>query len=313
MAMILLYYVLLAVPLPLLWLAWRARGWPRVWLIVIAVAGLAAMLHEVRMWMGPPSAIRLDIPLLAIALGILYLGAALVLFRPGQRWAASALALVVLAVGGGMAYQWHLAGLESKRLTKLFLARNALLFEAKFRNAATYELQFGPFDMAAGAALSGHWLSQDDSRWSRLIINAEDRIWLFHHCGDTECTYAAQGARLEPSGTADEDWRATLTPRVGTPLAVRIKRHGADRLSLTNGGRTVSFVRAAPPIHHSPDAEALNFLGSFAAIACRGQHAVVRQLWLWRDADRLYALAIAATLVARPACRLRQPAGVGRG
>ena len=82
MAMILLYYVLLAVWPLLLWPSFRLKGWSRGWLIVTAVAGALATAHEVPMFLGPPAAIRLDAYLIAMVLGSLSPAAA-----AGRGWA----------------------------------------------------------------------------------------------------------------------------------------------------------------------------------------------------------------------------------
>jgi hypothetical protein len=60
----------------------------------------------------------------------------------------------------------------------------------------------------------------------------------------------------------------------------------------------VPFSKAPPPTGDAPVRTSLTYLGPFAAIACRRQHADVRQLWLWRDGARLYAIGVFSTLVA---------------
>ena len=87
---LLLYYVLLVIWLPLPWLALKLRGWARVALLVVAGCGLAAAVYEARLWAGTMPSIRLDIPLISVALGGLYGFAALVLFRARRPKAAGA-------------------------------------------------------------------------------------------------------------------------------------------------------------------------------------------------------------------------------
>ena len=85
---ILLYYGLLAVWPLFLWPALRLAGWSRACLLAAAIAGMAATAHEIRMLTGTPSAIRLDIPLIATALGLFYAIAAAVMMR--ARWRKTA-------------------------------------------------------------------------------------------------------------------------------------------------------------------------------------------------------------------------------
>lgn len=297
MSAILFYYLLLAVWPALVWPALRLRGWARLWLVLAALAGLAATVYEVRLWSGQMPAIRLDILPIAFVLAVLYLSAAAILVRARRRLGALSLALAVAVAGGGLAYRWHLAGREAERLSALVERGHALMFAALFRDAATYERHFGPFAPAAPFPV-GHWQGPGDAHWSRLIVNARGGTWLFHRCGETECPFAGAAAALRPVSTAPESWEADLMPRFGAAQTIRVARQSPERLSLTVGERTVPLLGTPAPIDPSPAPAVLEVVGSYAAIACRGQHAAVRQVWLWREADRLYALAVAATPVA---------------
>ena len=99
MAFVFLYYALLVVCLPLLWPALRLKGWSRAWLLVVAGAGLLATGHEFRTMFWTANPIRLDIPLIAIVLGVLYASAAAVLFRAAWRKSAARILSVVEKVG----------------------------------------------------------------------------------------------------------------------------------------------------------------------------------------------------------------------
>jgi hypothetical protein len=177
-----LYFVLLAAWLPLVWPLLRLRGWPRAVLALVVLAGLGAVLHEVRMFLGDPAEIRLDILLIAAALLCLYALATVVLFAARWRRTAGLLGLLLLSVGGAMAYDWIALGRESERLRAALHTRNALLFDAMFRDPETYEGQFGPFSEAPGGHPVGHWRAEGDRQYTRLIVNAEGRVWLFHRC-----------------------------------------------------------------------------------------------------------------------------------
>jgi hypothetical protein len=290
---LLLYYALIVLWLPLLWPAFGARGGTRIWLLVVAAAGLLATLHEIRMVFWTTEAIRLDIILIALLLAGLYGSAVVVLFRGGRRKAAGTLTLALALIGTGMGYEWVSLGKESARLMADFHARNTLLFAAKFRSRETYEAVFGPFTGTRGDAFPvGHWQAQGNTSYRRLIVNAEGRIRLFYSCGRAECDYGSRGSALQGTGDgAANHWRATLRPHVAAPFEVRLARAPSGRLTLEARGVTVQFSKAPPPISARPAQQTLAFLGRFAALQCRGNHAKVDQLWLWmgrgsKDGDR---------------------------
>ena len=293
-----LYFALLVVWLPLLWSALRLGGWSRAWLLVVAAAGLLATGHEIRTLLGTVSAIRLDIPLIAIALGVLYASAATVLFRAAWRKSAAALIAALVMAGGGMTYSWVEAGRESERLTEVFDERNALLFEARFRDFDTYANYFETFDARPTFFPAGHWEDQGQGYFSRLIVNPQGHVWAFYRYGDTECTYRSVDTGLEAVGDpAEKQWDVTLDPRVGAPVTVRIAQPAPDRLTIEGRGQPSTFTKTLPPIDPVPVRRSLIYLGAFSAVDCRGQHARVHQLWLWQEAMRLYAVGIFATLL----------------
>lgn len=322
MIVIVLYYILLALSPLLLWPAYRLRGVARVWLLIVAACGLVAIGHEVRTVFWTDNAIRLDVFLIAIALLVLYAIAAAVLLRAGWRKASAMLALALLVTGGGMTWKWIMLGRESERLSATFDAANALLFEAKFRDADTYRRQFGPF-AATGAHPVGHWTAQGPTRYTRLIVNGAGRAWLFYRCGNTECADrsrdAGRRALIGEAGAADtavpngKTWRVTMTPRAGLPFPIRITRHDGGRLSVAVHGRTVSFDAAPPPIAATPPVAELEFLGAYSGAICLRRHAKIRQLWLWREGARLYGVGIFATLIPGRHAGYVSPVVLGEG
>ena len=294
-----LYYALLIVWLPLLWPALRLRGWSRAWLLVVAAAGLLATGHEIRILFWTVSAIRLDILVIAVVLVMLYATAAAVMLRAAWRKSAAALVAVVVVAGGGMTYGWIEAGRESARLTEVFHERNALLFEAKFRDFNTYADYFEVFDARPTFFPVGYWAAQDSGYFSRLVVNPQGRVWAFFRCGDTECMYRSVDPGLEAVGhLAERRWDVTLKPSVGAPVTVRIAQPTLDRLTIEGRGQPTKLAKSLPPIDPAPARRSLNYLGPFSAVECRGQHAAVRQLWLWQEGTRLYAVGIFSTLVA---------------
>lgn len=314
MAFLLLYYALLAVWPLLLWPALHLAGWSRAWLCLAAIAGLLASAHEIRMTYGAPRAIRLDIPLIAIMLCAFYAIAALALFRGRWRKSAAALGAVLLLAGGGMSYGWIEAGRESARLSEVFRTRNALLFEAKFRSRAAYESYFGLGEAGPGSLPVGHWEAQEGGYFSRLVVNPQGDVWAFYPCGETECDYRSADPGLQAEGDpAERRWRATLKPSVGQPATVEITQPDADHLTVVGRGQPTTLAKAPPPVDPAPPQEVLTFLGSFAQMDCRGQHADVRQLWLWREDARLYAVGIFATLLSGRRTDFVLPVVLGEG
>ena len=293
-----IYFALLAVWPLLLWPAVKLPGWPRIWLCVVVGAGLLASVHEFRMVYGTTSAIRLDIPLIAIALCALYAATAVVLLQRGWRWAAVALGLVTALLGGAIAYLWIDAGRESKRLTEVFNARNSLMFEARFRSMAVYNAYFGMTATGPGVYPVGHWEAKGGGYFSRLVVSPRGRVWAFFPCGETECDYRSADPGLQAVGEPPAGrWDLTLKPSAGLAVAARITQRDAEHLTIEGRGQPTTFTKAPPPIGPAPAAEPLKYLGRFIQMECRGQHADVRQLWLWREDARLYAVGIFAPLV----------------
>jgi hypothetical protein len=325
MAMILLYYVLLAVWPLLLWPALRLKGWSRGWLIVTAVAGALATAHEVRMFLGPPAAIRLDVFLIAMVLGVLYAGAAAVLFLGRRRKSAAVVGVAIVVIGGGMSYLWSEAGRQTERLTRAYYEGQALLFEAKFRSPEAYADYFRIFDARPTLAPVGHWAPQGGGEsgeggfFTRLIVNPEGRAWAFHPCGQlspvTECMYRAADPGIKPLGdVAGRRWEIPLVSPSGSPFTtVTIAQTGAEQLTLEGMGEPLTFVKTPPPIDPAPAPARLSYLGPFTQMECRGPHAAVRQLWLWQEDARLYAVGFFQTLLAGQQASYVSAAVLGEG
>ncbi len=310
----LLYYELLAAWPLFLWPALRLAGWSRAWLLVAVLAGALATVHEIRILTGTPSAIRLDIPLIAIALGVLYGTAAAVMFLRRRRKTAAVVGAVLVLAGGGLGYTWIQAGREAERLSAVFRARNALLFEAKFRSLDAYGSYFRMFDPGPTVLPVGHWEAQGGGYFSRLIVNPEGRAWAFYPCDQTECAVHSADPGVRPVGDpAERRWEVTLSPSMGAPVTLRIAQSDPDRLTLEGRGQPAAFTKTPPPIDPAPARQSLIFLGPFARVECRTQHADVRQLWLWREDARLYAVGIFATLLAGTHSDFVSPILLGEG
>ncbi len=327
MVTILLYYALLAVWPLLLWPAWRLKGWSRGWLIVTVIAGALGIANEVRVLAGPPAAIRLDVVAISVVLGVLYTGAAAVLLLGRRRKLAAVMGVAIVAIGGGMSYSWIEAGRQGDRLTRVFYDGQALLFEARFRSPETYAAHFRMADarptlgpVGHWAAPVGHWAAQGDGGYfTRLIVNPEGRAWAFYPCGRssplTECMYHSADPGVRPVGEAAERrWDIAFVSPSGSPFAtVRIAQTDPDLLTLEGMGEPATFVKTPPPFGPAPGPAALSYLGSFVQIECRGPSAALRQLWLWREDERLYAVGFFGTLPAGERANFVMPTVIGEG
>ena len=297
--MYLLYCGLLVIWVLLLWPMFRLKGGARLWLVIVIAAGITALLYEIGMFLWSSASIRLDILLISIVLGCLYGSAAALLFFKHWRRAATLLAVAVVVIGGGMINKWIEVGRESQRLGEVFEETNRLLFKAKFRSPETYESYFGPFTDASGNYPTGHWQIDERSYFTRLIINAEGRVWLFFQCQeDTECESGVAGPELHESDGSQRQWAASLKPQAGLPFDIKITQTEAATLSVEVREKTVRFAKAPPPVDPAPAAQSLTFLGAFANAECIRAHAKIRQVWLWEEGQRRYGVGIFSTLVA---------------
>ncbi len=310
----LLYYILLVLWLPLLWPAFRLTGKARAWLLFVVGAGISADLYELWTWFGRTGGVSFHALLVGPALLCLYVSAVAVLWWQQWRRVAVTLGLLLILVGGVLAHLWISAGREGARLTEVFHAGNALLFEAKFRNEDGYRAYFGLDEAGSDSFPAGHWLAQDDSHFTRLIVNPAGRAWLFYRCGETECHHGPGEQGLKAAaGAAWKAWRGALKPRVGNPVPVRIIQENRERLSVEVKGRRIIFGAAPPPIKAASAPQALEFLGAYGALVCRDRHTLLRQVWLWREEGRLYAVALAASVAAGRRAAFLTPHVLGEG
>ena len=300
MAMYGLYCALLTLWVLLVWPLVRLTGWARIWILLTIAVAILATLHEIRMFFWTPAAIRIDILLISMVLGLLYCVSALLLFAYHRRRAAMLVSIALVVIGGGMIYNWVLVARESQRLSKVFQERNVLLFEAKFRDAETYQRYFGPFETTSSDKYPiGHWQAQGASQYTRLIVNAAGRVWLFYQCQqDAECHSGPGGTGLQKTGSAPQAWLAKLNPRAGLPFDITVTQQGSDALSLEARDKTVAFVKTPPPVKTTPATQPLSYLGTFSATECLRQHAKVSQVWLWQQDGELYAAGAFVTRVA---------------
>ena len=314
MMMYFIYCGLLVIWVPLLWPVVRLKGGARLWLVFVIGAGIAALIHEIRMYLWSHASIRLDILVISVALGCLYVSAVALLFFKHWRRTATLLSVVLILIGSGMIQQWMQAGRESQRVREAFRESNVLLFKAKFRSADTYTSYFGPFTGASVSHPTGHWRIDGRSHLTRIVINAQGLVWLFFQCQeDAECHSGPGGSGLRASGDQPRQWEASLKPEVGTPFDIKMTQAEFDSLWIELNEQTHRFAKAPPPIDPAPAEQSLEFLGPFENVECAGAHAKIRQIWLWGDSARRYAVGIFKTVVAGRHARFIRPVVMGEG
>jgi len=312
--MYLLYCALLVAWVLLLWPTFRLKGWMRGWLLVVIAFGIAALIYEIRMYLWSSANIRLDIILISILLGLLYGSAVVLLFSRHWRKTAMMLTAILVMIGSGMTFKWIEVSREGQHVSEAFEEGNRLLFKAKFRNQETYESHFGPFTSASEDYPTGHWQIEGRSSFTRMIINAKGRVWLFYQCyEDIECHSGPGGSGLRKSNDDPRQWLASLKPPVGMPFDIEITQTKTGALSVKERDRTIHFTKASPPVDPAPAPQSLRFLGSFADSKCIRKHAKVRQVWLWQAGQRLYGVGIFSTLVAGQKSLFVRPFVIGDG
>ena len=314
MEMLTLYYVLLFLWVPLLWPAMHLRGWKRGALLIVALAGALATANEIWQTWAESNAIRIDILLFIVVLITLYVAAVAVLILGHWRRAAFSLAIVLALTGGAIGYEWANVVQEGERVRATLDRRDDLLFKAKFRDRQTYEAYFGPFDGPAGRFPVGHWQAPPGSTFPRLIVNADGDAWLFYRCGTTECTYRPSHQKLERvRDGADREWRGLLRPSIGDFAEISLVQRDDDHLTAEIRGLALALTKGPPPIDPAPKPETLTFEGSFLATHCIRKHRVIRQVWLWREGARLFAVGVFQTPIAGERARFMTPTVLGEG
>lgn len=312
-----LYFSLLVFWIALIPPGWRLSGGPRLIVFMAVGIGLVAAIYEALMIFvimpGMSGPIRVDILLIVPTLWGVYTVAVGVLVWVRRTKGTITLAVLLALIGFGVAGQWITMNRYTDNLRATNQERTTLLFEAKFRSLDAYHSYFGAFDgqnpESPAAQLVGHWEGPGDSYFTRLIVNAEGDAWLFYLCDASKCHYRTKEARLSPGENGS--WRANLSAYAIQDLPISITAEGIGRLSVDLGERRFSFTKALPPIDPSPAPEALTYLGPFSAHSCRRQHADVRQVWLWQEGARLYALGVFAPLVGGTTARFISPVIMG--
>ena len=290
----------------------RSKGWARICLMVVVTLAVLACLHEIRMYLGSPAAIRVDIILISMALAVLYAASPVLLFLKGWTKTAITFVAFLTAIGVGMGYEWSKVRNESTRVTAAFEETNRLLFKAKFRDQNTYLKYFKKLSSDDNRFPTGHWKADQEGQFTRVVINSDGHVWLFYQCqDDAECHYGPQGSGLQET-EAELEWTASIRHRVGTPFDIHIKQLPGEMLELKRGDYKQQFIKRPPPIEQNSGQNALQFAGAFSNVKCEGAHARVHQVWLWNGDNSSYAVGVFSTLVAGRTNRFISPVIMGK-
>ena len=197
-------------------------------------------------------------------------------------------------------------------LSEVFRNSNVLLFKAKFRSPESYENYFGPFTGAPDGQPTGHWQVQEATHYTRLVINAQDRVWLFYKCQeDAECHSSSEESGLRKH--SPQNWAASLKPQAGLPFDIQIAETETGSLSVDVRGQRLLIAKTPPPVETEPVPQSIKFIGPFAKAECLGAHSTIRQVWLWEDGPRSYAIGIFSTLLAGRQNLFVPPVVMGEG
>ena len=166
-------------------------------------------------------------------------------------------------------------------------ARPALIFEAKFRNARTFENFFGTLDTSRDRR-AGHFRAEDPNGVAtRVIINDRGHFWLMFTCGGkVECLYSHAelgSTRLPASFTAKSEY--------GVPNDIVMSDWTPDRMTLSFATFSrQTFVRAPIPFTESTPAPAtVRLHGAFSQTRIDRDYIYLVQVWLWQSGDRWLA------------------------
>ena len=308
------YFALLALCLPLLWPALRLRQKRRYSLLIVVGVGSLAALYELAVrqaWIGRLGGrCTFEIPLISVIMLCLYAAAAAILFNSGRRLGAAALTLSIGLAGWATAAVWIPIHEQNHRRAEVSGIRAADAFRAMFQSPEAYENNFGPVSPTADSgALAGHYVARNNRYYTRLVINAEGRSWLFYRCWETECHFDSADQKIQPKAGERGKWWTSFGQG-----AVRITDAGDGRLSLWVNGQTVAFEATPPPLVAAEKRDALAYLGAFSQARCLDQRRVaLSQLWLWQGKDGLFGLGSFSTQFAGLRSGALRPLRLGKG
>jgi len=230
--------------------------------------------------------IRVDLLLLIPLTTVTFIGVGLWgLLKPGGAAKIASVLLLALSLPTLVDFTQDMrrSGVEIARMN----TRPALLFEAQFRNARTFENFFGSLDTVRDPR-AGHYRSDDpNGLTSRVIINDRGQFWLMIKCEATvECVYARADLGATPLPATIKAAGVT-----GAPEDITVSAWSPDRLTLKfwmRGGHT--FVRAPVPFREQvPVQAAVAYHGSWSSARVDRNYVELVQVWLWQSGDRWLA------------------------
>jgi hypothetical protein len=299
-----------AIPAAALWLGTRGGREMRAarWAAAFIVAAGAGDLLLTLAASGEP--IRVDLVLLLPLVAIADLAAGYAALRRGNGFAVRTGAMALLALGAAGVSAQILMARHTAEVNGLLDQKRKLLFEARFRDEASFRRAFGEITSATDP-VAGHYQPAERHWWlSRVVINASGDAWLYYHHGETESLYG-RGRQVTPGvfevrqdlteqahrftlSPAERDWRATLSSSRGSDPRVNgvLLRRTAPRFS------------GAPP-----DTGEIAGRGVYSNVQpVSEQHRRLVQLWLWHNGSEIWGCYVRSIQVRNTLARFIHPA-----
>ena len=289
--------------------AMRSSQGPKGLIRIAIVGGILATLYEATMtfFMNGPwqcadalgDLLRWEILLVVPVLCLLYAVGLVGICRcamsgPSRRVVGCVAAIRILLIIGYKGLAWHNVGQHTKQLDRQFHLGRRLVFEAKFRSKEAYQQYFGP---VADDISMGHYKAQSNPYYARLVLNENNKMWLFFGDQGSEMFYGpgrlVQDVAVLPfQGGGGK--RVTVVTKSPQEIILDIEQipetKQEEAYAAKQAQRGVVFGAAPPPISSVTPSNALRYLGNYEVLKQEGRGGRYTQFWVWQNHDSLYAL-----------------------
>ncbi len=258
---------------------------------------LLAGAYELLMTLFFQSAIRIDILIAILILGLIYTASGAVLVYQGVsgkytnklRLTSASLGLLCFSVPVLSIIGWGVFTSESTKVDLSLKNGRHYRFEAAFRNDETQMRFFGQLASQTNP-WAGYYLGDNtDSRFKQLIINEQGKFWIYDN--ELRLLYTGQN-----SNTPDSlQYQGVAIHGVNDKTHITIEHQGNDAFRLVSQrfiNSTVSdtsqktiFRKISPPRFPEPVSphDEVKFIGVFSAKTPASSNAyLVTQIWLWQ-------------------------------
>ncbi len=243
----------------------RLAWWERRILIAVTALGALLSVYEVYMslvWSPKVIApIRVDLLLVIPFLCISYFGAGMIAVRnvvANRPKASKRIPILVLSAFLFALPTWNIGRIlmifqHGRELTRRFMTREQQLFQARFRDAETYQERFGPVSSTGPVReLSGHWLpGRPLLGITRLVINDSGKLWTFRECGrGQECLRGEGQIKIFDFSTLGKATVEIKADIAFAPLQIERASDGKIRITVTGmkSAESEEFSRKPPPL-----------------------------------------------------------------